>query len=508
MNRTIAAFLVAASPCLAQSFRVTFMNDVREAPATGRLVVYLIAENSSHGRDTDPADGPFFDDPQPMFGIDAVGVAPGQAMLIDDSCTSFPVVPSKLPFGMYRAQAVLDLHRDNSSWRREPGNLYSTIVTFTHKGPGGPPVVLTLESVVEPKELAILPGSELVEVRSELLSAFHGRDVFLRAGVMLPHNLDGARAYPAVYEIPGFGGDHSSAFSAFTPYRARLPEGSPWLKLRENAAWVVLDPEGPNGHHLFADSANNGPVAKALVTELIPEIERRCHLIASPEARLLRGHSSGGWATLWLALHHPETFGACWSSSPDPVDFHAFQASDLSAANVYFAADGSQIPSFRVKDQVRMTVLQENQMEEVIGPDNTSGQQWDSWFAVFGPRNERGNPAAAFDPATGVVDRAIADTYGAFDIGALLQADTSRFAPIFQDRIRLIVGDQDNFYLDRAVSRVKEKLEKGGANPGPDARGYIKILPGFDHGSIFGSPELRGFPQEMVDHLTRAGLVK
>jgi hypothetical protein len=37
--------------------------------------------------------------------------------------------------------------------------------------------------------------------------------------------------------------------------------------------------------------------------------------------------------------------------------------------------------------------------------------------------------------------------------------------------------------------------------------GYIKILPGLDHGSVFMSPELRGIPQEMIDHLSKGGLI-
>jgi len=36
---------------------------------------------------------------------------------------------------------------------------------------------------------------------------------------------------------------------------------------------------------------------------------------------------------------------------------------------------------------------------------------------------------------------------------------------------------------------------------------YIKILPGLDHGSVFMSPELRGIPQEMIDHLSKGGLI-
>ena len=39
----------------------------------------------------------------------------------------------------------------------------------------------------------------------------------------------------------------------------------------------------------------------------------------------------------------------------------------------------------------------------------------------------------------------------------------------------------------------------------PPDGGYIKILPGYDHGSIFGSPEMRNQSSEMLAYLRRTG---
>ncbi|MFM8872344.1 MAG: alpha/beta hydrolase-fold protein, partial [Phycisphaerales bacterium] len=78
------------------------------------------------------------------------------------------------------------------------------------------------------------------------------------------------------------------------------------------------------------DSAANGPRARALVEEFIPALERQFRLVRRPEARIVTGHSSGGWSALWLQLTHPETFGACFPSTPDPVDFSRSPTSDLS----------------------------------------------------------------------------------------------------------------------------------------------------------------------------------
>ena len=44
----------------------------------------------------------------------------------------------------------------------------------------------------------------------------------------------------------------------------------------------------------------------------------------------------------------------------------------------------------------------------------------------------------------------------------------------------------------RQVSRPKQEY------------GYIKIVPGRDHSTIFGTQEMRAFPQEMLEHLKRS----
>src|SRR5262249_40988046 len=152
--------------------------------------------------------------------------------------------------------------------------------------------------------------------------------------------------------------------------------------------------------------------ADALIKELIPALEAKYHLIPKASARIIRGHSSGGWSSVWLAMQYPGTFGACWAGAPDPLDFRRFQKVDIySQPNFYTDDKGTEIPSTLQDGTVLMTIRQENAWEEAKGPDNTSGEQWDSWFAVFGPRNERGHPAALFDFATGAMNKNIAEQY-------------------------------------------------------------------------------------------------
>lgn len=488
---------------------VTFEAGVRAEAATGRVVVYLMAPGAKAPPGAGPADGPFWGDPQPMYGVDVAGLAPGSAAVVDDGATSFPGALSGLPKGRYVAQAVLDLSREDSSWRREPGNLYSDPVTI-ELGEGR--VTIALTRVVGSRRERKVEGVEVVTVPSALLSAFRGREVEHRAAVVLPMEYDPNRKYAAVYHVPGFGGDETEAYSAAAARAGRRQTG-PEQELSRNVFHVYLNPESPNGHTLFADSANNGPCGRALVTELIPALEARYPLVASPMARLVTGHSSGGWSSVWLAVTYPEVFGACWSSSPDPVDFRRFQLGNIYEQGNFYEAAGEDgvvrdVPSLRRGGVGIMTVRQENAMEEVMGPGNTSGAQWDSWQAVFGPRDGSGRPAALFDARTGVIDKGVAEAYRAYDIGARLRAETGTIGLILYQRVRLVVGDQDSFYLNEAVSLLKKDLEGVNFFQFPEGQhGYMTIVPGADHGTVFRSEAVRAFPGQMVEHLRRHKLM-
>src|SRR5437762_2979586 len=105
VNRHIvAAILTLGFPALVFSgttFSVSVDPAARHEACSGRLVVYLINETSQMARGRDPADGPFFEDPQPMFGVDVSDLKLGNAITVDDAATSFPVKPSQLAPGKY-----------------------------------------------------------------------------------------------------------------------------------------------------------------------------------------------------------------------------------------------------------------------------------------------------------------------------------------------------------------------------------------------------------------------
>ena len=465
---------------------------------TGRLVVSLIHEDSPLFERSDPADGPFFSDPQPMFGIDVKDVRAGWTLTLHEFAEGFPSFVKDLPFGTYKAQAVLDMAQKNSSWQREPGNVYSQVVTLTYDK-DTPVVKLMLDQVVKERELPEQAGFEMFEAQFHRGGRCGTQPFMVHAGVVLPKDHDPNSKYPAVYIIPGFGGDHTSAaFYARAFESGRL--GEDWARLHEQAFVVVLDPESGNGHHLFANSV-------FLVNKLIPHLEKRFGLIAKPSARIVTGHSSGGWSSLWLAIERPDVFGACFSSAPDPVDFNFFQQVNIyEDESMYTDAEGNERASSTRDGKVTMTIRQENQMEEVLGPGNTSGQQWDSWYAAFGPRSKDGNPADLHDIGTGKIDRDIAQDYRNFDITDRTRKEPETYGPRFANNVRLIVGREDTYDLDLAVdSLLRTLVELGYDVNNDDSPGYIKIVEGADHGSIRRTEAGVAFAREMLEFFEAGG---
>ncbi|RMH02547.1 MAG: hypothetical protein D6702_08565 [Planctomycetota bacterium] len=313
-----------------------------------------------------------------------------------------------------------------------------------------------------------------VEFESRLLSSFWGRPIRMRAGVVLPPDRLPGEEIPACYSIHGFGGSHlEAARRAPGLLRAMAEQGYPRM------AYVFLDASCPFGHHAFADSVNNGPWGTALVEEFIPELERRFDLPAEPTARLLTGHSSGGWSSLWLQIRHPEFFGGVWATAPDPVDFRDFTGVDIYTwRNAYVDPAGKEVQLVRGPDGSWRMSLREFCARELARQGEYGGQMA-SFDAVFSPRGEDGRPMPLFDRATGAIDPMVARAWQRYDISLILRRDWARLGPLLRGRLHVWIGDRDTFRLEGAVRLLQAELERLGSDAD------ILIVPGRDHGSLF-----------------------
>jgi hypothetical protein len=491
MLAKVAALMMAVLPASLLAQPVTI--PVTAAPGigsalSGRLIVFAkkIEPGAKPDREIDTS--PFHPTDTAIAAREVSTLRQGEVALVDGETDAFPRSFSKLALGTYRFQAVLDRNHDYNYGGRGEGDLVSAVVEAKLPGPG-PQLVLSeaLPAVTLDEMLARAPEKERAGLRAALdktqavdlvspaLSAFWGRAIHIRGWVALPpgYGTD-SRTYPTVYSTGGFGSTLASARGSAAGAIRRMAAGE-----MPPMIWVYLDESSATGTHEFADSVNNGPWGQALTTEFIPWIEGRYAMDGRANSRFLTGHSSGGWATLWLQTRYPKVFGGTWSTSPDPSDFHDFTNIDIYApnANAYVGDDGNARPLVRDKGKVLATFRQFGEMEQVLGG---YGGQFASFEWVFSPRGPDGRPLPLFDRATGRVDPEVAAYWREnYDIAYRMQRDWPMLKSDLDGKIHLIVGTADTFYLDGPAHRLKAVLD------GLGAKSSFTFIAGKTHGDLF-----------------------
>jgi hypothetical protein len=452
-------------------FVVRYTSEVRPGPISARVYVMLGRADSPTGeKKPEPRNGPDWFHPQPFFAVEAKDWKPGEPLRVGAEAAGYPGRLDTLEPGEYVAQAVIRLNPDTHRLGDGEGNAFGPIVPFVVARGGdtkrADPTDLSVDRVVPRRTFEQTERLRYVEIDSPLLSAFHHRPIKHRAAVILPEG-DSTSRRGVVYIIPGFGGDH---------HLASMYLNNPRFGFGRDLIRVVLDPDCGTGHHVFADSACNGPRGRALVEELIPHIEATFPARAEPRARLLNGHSSGGWSSLWLQVTYPDVFGGVWSTSPDPVDFRDFQKIDLYApgANVFRDAEGKRRPIARLGDRPVLYFDAFSKMEDVIG----DGGQLHSFEAVFSPLGPDGRPRPLWDRATGAVDREVARAWECYDIRLVLERNWKALGPRLKGKLHVVTGELDTFYLEGAVKLLKSSLDTLGGD------GLIEIIPGRNHSNI------------------------
>ncbi len=492
---------------------VSFPAALRAAPADGRVLLVLSTRGGAEPR-TQVVESA---DSQQVFGVDARRLAPGEKAVFDAATLGFPRASlAALPAGEYYVQAVLNLydtfhradgktvelhadHGEGQRWSASPGNLISTPVKVELDPARQPVLAIALDHEIP----ALAPPADTryvrhVKIVSPLLSRFWGRPVELGAVVLLPAGYDShPRArYPTVY----YYGHYAADFSTPVGFLETRPS---WLEEQEGTSqeyayrlyrdWrsgrlprmIVVALQHPNPYYddsYGVNSANLGPYGDAIVQELIPYVEKSFRGLGEPWARAAYGDSTGGWAALAQQVFYPDEYNGVWSLCPDPVDFRAFQTTDLYAdPNVYWQ-DGptgrAPRPDSRDLDgNVLTTVAAMNRFERVLGTHGRSGDQFDAWEAVYGPAGDDGYPRGAWDKATGKIDPQVAAYWREhYDLSHILERDWRTLGPKLEGKIHLTVGDKDSFYLDGAV-RLLDRFLAATRQPGrgPFYAGSVEI---------------------------------
>ncbi len=443
---------------------------------SGRLLIFL----SSSQKDEKEL--------QPEFGRNAhsvwitarevVDLTPGVAIDVYGNELSYPAPLAQAPTGDYQAMVLLDVSHHYAYRNDSTGDPRSTVVTLKELDPSHAGAIdLKLTERSEAKPIAAPPSSEVLDFVSPALSGFWGRPIHMRGIVVLPpdYKHNPTKRYPTVYWTHGFGGDLPGIAERVAPHYAKgMQDGElpPMI-------YVLLDESCPGGTHEFADSLNNGPWGRALTTELIPHLEKKYRMQNRASGRLLTGHSSGGWAVLWLQVTYPRVFGGSWPTSPDPSDFRSFTGPNLHSTplpNFFHDAEGKPWPLVRMGNEEVMSLEDYVHQERVLGP---YGGQMASFEWVFSFRGSDGRPQPLFDRATGVIDPEVAKAWEKYDIAEILRKNATRLRPLLQNKIHLTVGTADTFHLDKPARLLEQTMKQLGI------KATFTYLPGRSHFDLY-----------------------
>ena len=119
-------------------------------------------------------------------------------------------------------------------------------------------------------------------------------------------------------------------------------------------------------------------------------------------------------------------------------------------------------------------------MENVLGRGDSwtmSGQQWGAWNATFGPRGADGRPVPLWHHQTGQIDRSVLDHWKKYDLRRHLETNWAELAPRLLGKLRIWIGDADDFYLNEAVHRFDAAVRR----LDPKYDGPITYGPGHGH---------------------------
>lgn len=478
-------------------FRVN-LGQASSTPVSGRLLVFARRLGPADKRPVAAVNMDQIDTHATAIAAQEVmHLEPGASVALDADVSAFPTPFSRLQPGRYAVQAVLDRDHSYNYTGRGPGDLVSGVVEV--ELPANVSDALTFTTVVPQSDslqpLSNVPASlksayaaakadiHRIDFTSHALSSFWGRPVVLHGWVVTPpgYATHARERYPTVYYTQGFGGSLRSLHDVGV---AR------WKEMRTGKSppmiWVGIDQSTSGGTSEFVDSVNDGPWGEALTAELIPELERRYRMDAKPSGRLLTGHSSGGWAALWLQVNYPKMFGGAWPTSPDPSDFHDFLGIDLYApdANVYRKPDGTARPLAVANGRMLVSIEDYARREVVVG---AYGGQMASFEWAFSPRGADGRPVPMFDRATGAVDPAVMAYWKEhYDVAERLRRHWPELRRDLDGRMHLTVGTADNFQLDGAARRLEATMKQLGAKT--DFR-YVEGRGHFDLYAIGDDPQ-------------------
>ncbi|MGZ4731597.1 MAG: hypothetical protein ACXVZH_05595, partial [Terriglobales bacterium] len=408
-------------------------------PLDGRMLLLLSTDPSAEPR----MQISLSPNTQMVFGLDVDSLPPGQIITVNEQAYGYPVRSLRdVKPGEYFVQAVFHryetFHRadghtvklpmdrgEGQHWNLAPGNLYSRAAKITI-GPNTPRTLIVLDQEIPP----ITPPTDTkyirhIKIKSEALSKFWGRPMYIGASVLVPEGFDEhpQAHYPLIvfhdHFVPDFDGfrpeppdsdlkpDYSERFHISGYNRIEQEEAHKFYQQWTGPNFprvliVKLAHANPYYDDSYAvNSANVGPYGDAIETELIPAIEKQFRGLGQGWARFTYGGSTGGWEALAVQTLYPDSYNGAFVACPDPVDFRAYTVIDLyNDKNAYYREGAHRRmiqPGMRnYLGQILITAQEANQYELALGTRSRSGEQFDIWQAVYSPVGDDGYPKPIF----------------------------------------------------------------------------------------------------------------
>ncbi|MET6989861.1 alpha/beta hydrolase-fold protein [Sediminicola arcticus] len=445
---------------------------------------------------------------QLIYGKNVDGMAPNDKVVFDEKDFGFPIANmADIPPGDYYVQALLHkyetfdlstgqtvkLPMDNGEgqqWNSSPGNVYSKPMKITITESGIPEIDIQMDQIIPPiEEPKDTEWIKHIKIKSEKLTEFWGRDMYLGAHVLLPK---GFEEHPeAKYPLMIFHGHFPNDFGGFrtTPPDPNMkPEYSVRFNvegyniIQEQEAYdfykrwnepdfprfIIIEIQHPTPYYddsYAVNSANQGPYGDAITYELIPQIEKQFRGMGEGWSRFLYGGSTGGWEALAVQVKYPDEYNGCFAACPDPIDFRAYCLTNIYEDKnaYYYESDFKQleVPSHRNNlGQIQSTLREGNHLELVLGDKSRSGQQWDIWEATYSPQGEDGYPVRLWDKMSGVINADVAKYWQEnYDLRYIMERDWNKLGDKLKGKIHIYCGDMDNYYLNNAVYLMEDFLE-------------------------------------------------
>ena len=486
------------------TFKVSFSDNISSRAQDGRLLLMLSTNNE---------DEPRFQinsglTTQVIFGMNVNEMAPNDEQTFDASGHGFPYASlAELPPGEYWVQALLHIYEtfnlstghtvklpmdngEGQKWNRSPGNLYSKPFKVTIPENGDLEIAVVMDQVIPPiEEPEDTEWIKHIKMRSEKLSEFWGRDIYLGAHILLPKGFD---EHPeAKYPLMIFHGHFPNDFGGFRtvppdpnlePDYAERFKVSGYNIIQQQEAYdfykrwnepdyprfLVIEIQHPTPYYddsYAVNSASQGPYGDAITHELIPYIEKEFRGLGEGWSRFLYGGSTGGWEALAVQVKYPEEYNGCFAACPDPIDFSAYVLTNIYEDEnaYYYKSDHKmlEVPAHRdYLGQIQSTVRDENHLELVLGDKSRSGQQWDIWEATYSPQGKEGYPERIWDKKSGIINPEVANYWKEnYDLRHILERDWDKLGEKLKGKINIYCGDMDNYYLNNAVYKMEEFLE-------------------------------------------------